>query len=166
MKRRIVVVMGIFLVVSMVTAVALANRNSDLDAVRAATSHYHRTEVAQANGWDLVPGLDHCFENPGVGAMGFHYINVDILDLTLDATQPEALVYAPGPNGKLMLAAVEYIVPAEPWDAANGSELPSVLGQNLHLNDALGVYVHHAWVWKHNPAGVFEDWNPEVSCPS
>lgn len=22
----------------------------------------------------------------------------------------------------------------------------------------------HVWVWKHNPNGMFEDWNPNVSC--
>jgi hypothetical protein len=23
----------------------------------------------------------------------------------------------------------------------------------------------HAWVWRHNPNGLFDDWNPRVSCP-
>jgi hypothetical protein len=40
-----------------------------------------------------------------------------------------------------------------------------VMGEDLHLNSALGVYVLHAWVWRNNPAGILEDWNPEVSCP-
>jgi hypothetical protein len=22
----------------------------------------------------------------------------------------------------------------------------------------------HVWVWKHNPSGMFEDWNPTVNC--
>jgi hypothetical protein len=22
----------------------------------------------------------------------------------------------------------------------------------------------HAWIWQNNPAGMFEDWNPTVSC--
>jgi hypothetical protein len=39
-----------------------------------------------------------------------------------------------------------------------------VLGQRLHLNEALGVYILHAWVWQHNPNGIFEDWNPTVHC--
>jgi hypothetical protein len=64
----------------------------------------------------------------------------------------------------LQLAAVEYIVPADAWDEVN-SELPSVLGHNLHLNEALGVYVLHAWIFMNNPDGIFEDWNPNVSCP-
>jgi len=164
MKRRLLLFLGMLLMLSIMVVPVSAMGQSALAAVRAATARFHRTEVAQAAGWDLVPGLDHCFENPGVGAMGYHYINVGILDLTLEATQPEALVYAPE-RGELKLAAVEYIVPAEPWDAAHGSELPSVLGHSLHLNQALGVYVLHAWIWKHNPAGMFADWNPQVSCP-
>jgi hypothetical protein len=39
-----------------------------------------------------------------------------------------------------------------------------VLGQHLHLNAGLGVYVLHAWIFMNNPAGIFEDWNPDVTC--
>jgi hypothetical protein len=38
-------------------------------------------------------------------------------------------------------------------------------GRSFHLNEALAVYVLHAWIWKINPAGMFEDWNPNVTCP-
>ena len=27
-----------------------------------------------------------------------------------------------------------------------------------------GTYALHAWVWEHNPAGMFADFNPNVSC--
>jgi hypothetical protein len=41
-----------------------------------------------------------------------------------------------------------------------------VLGMPMHiLVPAVGFYIMHAWVWQPNPAGMFEDWNPEVSCP-
>ena len=95
--------------------------------------------------------------------MGYHYVNVALLDLVIEATQPEVLVYAPVGNGKLKLVAVEYMIPAKPWDAANNVP-PTALGQTMHLNPHLGAYVLHAWLWRHNPAGMFEDWNPEVSC--
>jgi hypothetical protein len=144
---------------------ARADDPAELAQLRSATAQYHRTTVAEDDGYHLVPGLDHCFNRPGVGAMGYHYINVDLLDLALDANAPEAMVYAPGVQGQLHLAAVEYIVPAAAWDDAGNVEPPTVLGRHLHLNEALGVYVLHAWVWRHNPAGIFEDWNPEVSCP-
>lgn len=164
-KLMLVIALVLVLVVTGVT-VAMAAAQNDLAQVRRATARYHRTEVAQAAGYDLLPGLDHCFENPGVGAMGYHYINADLLDLELNADEPEAMVYAPGPNGQLKLAAVEYIVPAEPWDEAGTGDLPEVLGHHLHLNADLGVYVLHAWVWENNPSGMFEDWNPRVICDS
>ncbi len=25
-------------------------------------------------------------------------------------------------------------------------------------------YSLHAWIWKHNPSGTFEPWNPQVQC--
>jgi len=167
--KRLVIIGLVIVMVLGIASVALARGRgqSNIAKVRAATAGFHRTSAAQAAGWDLVLGLDHCFENPGVGAMGFHYINVDLLDTTVELTQPEAMVYEPGKNGKLKLAAVEYIVPAEPWDNAGNEDPPyhAELDRSFHLNEALGVYVLHAWIFKNNPAGMFEDWNPNVSCP-
>ena len=153
MKRIRNTLAGLIAAASMVPAVA-ASRTADADLapVRTATARYHQPAAARAAGYDLIPGLDHCFESPGVGAMGFHYIDAASLDLELDALRPEAMVYAPGPNGVLTLAAVEYIVPAADWDAAGHTEPPSVLDHSLHLNAALGVYVLHAWIWQHNPS--------------
>lgn len=138
---------------------------NELAQLRAATAEFHRPEAAQAAGYDLVPGLDHCFDNPGIGGMGYHYINVSILDTTVELSRPEAMVYIPGPDRNLQLGAVEYIVPAAAWDAEGHTDLPMLFGRYLHLNEALGVYILHAWVWKHNPSDMFEDWNPNVSCP-
>jgi hypothetical protein len=137
---------------------------NQLTQVRAVTAQFHRTDAAKAAGYTLVPGLDYCFDNPGVGGMGFHLIKTSSLDLTVNVLEPEAMVYAPGPNGQLQLDAVEYIVPAAAWDAAGNTQLPSVLGQRFHLDAALGVYILHAWIWRENPLGMFEDWNPKVSC--
>lgn len=166
MKRKVWILVGLVAILTLAAVpVVRAFGRDQLDDIRAATAQFHRTEAAQAAGYTLVPGLDYCFNNPGVGAMGYHYINTASLDVTLDVLHPEAMVYAPGPNGQLHLGAVEYIVPAAAWDAAGHTEPPSLLGHHLHLNQALGVYVLHAWVWRHNPAGVFADWNPTVSCP-
>jgi hypothetical protein len=142
-----------------------ALRLSDqLAQVRAATAQFHSTDAAKAAGYVSVPDLDSCFNNPGVGGMGFHLIKTSSLDLTVNVLEPEAMVYAPGPNGQLQLDAVEYIVPAAPWDAAGNTKPPSVLGQTFHLDAELGVYILHAWIWQENPSGMFEDWNPKVSC--
>jgi len=100
--------------------------------------------------------------------MGFHWFNHDkIHDTTVDPYHPEALVYAPRRNGSLRLAAVEWVVPKNLWEAEHGvgAPPPTVLGHEMHiLNPALGWYVAHAWVWMHNPSGVFSDWNPSVDC--
>lgn len=103
--------------------------------------------------------------DPAQGAMGFHWFNHDMIhDTELDPRRPEGLVYAPMSNGKLRLAAVEWIVPKALWDEGN-TEPPELFGQELHvLNPALGWYILHAWVWMHNPSGMFSDWNPRVDC--
>jgi hypothetical protein len=167
MTRKQLMRVGLMVALSVlvVTTVSIAC-HWGLAHVRQATAQFHRIEVAQAAGYDLVPDLDYCFNNPGVGGMGYHYINLELLnDPALDPLQPEAMVYVPGPRGKLKLGAVEYIVLAAAWDAAGHTEPPEVLGHHLHLNQDLGVYVLHVWLWKHNPAGIFEDWNPNISCP-
>lgn len=162
-KGLIVVAVALAILAIIATTVAFAMSQDPIAKIRGATAQFQRTDGAQAAGYTLVPGLDYCFNNPGVGGMGFHYIKTSALDLSLDPYQPEALVYAPGPSGQLQLAAVEYIVPADKWDAAN-TRPPTVLGHDLHLNKALGVYVLHAWIYQENAAGMFEDWNPKVSC--
>jgi hypothetical protein len=140
---------------------------SDVAQVRGAVARYHTPDRAQAAGWGLVPGLDHCFDRPGVGAMGVHYIDTDaLLDPTLDPLRPEALVFVPGPDGQLRLGAVEYIVPMSLWE---GDEPPMVLGRHLHqLEPVPGVHVWglHVWLFQPNPDGIFADWNPQVSCGS
>jgi hypothetical protein len=135
----------------------------DLAQLRQATAPFHSLDAAQQAGYHLVPGLDFCFDNPGVGGMGFHYIDTtELNNTTLNLRRPEALVYAPSPNG-LQLAAVEYIVPQGLWDGAGNTQPPSLNGVSLHLDPSLGVYILHIWVWKNNPAGIFEDFNPKVS---
>ncbi|HET9983962.1 MAG TPA: hypothetical protein VFQ38_10260 [Longimicrobiales bacterium] len=131
-----------------------------LAGLRGATAKFHAIEAATAAGWSAQ--ITGCMEMPGTGGMGFHYGNTGLIDGVPEQFAPELLVYAPQKNGRLELVAVEYIVPytAVPRDA----EAPSLHGVPLHHNDAFGLWVLHAWVWKHNPAGMFEDWNPDVSC--
>ena len=165
MRRKSLFIAGLITVLAVVTVfVVQAAGKDDIAQVREATAKFHQSEAAQTAGYDLVPGLDHCFESYGVGGMGYHYINTSLLDTIVELSHPEAMVYTPGPNGTLQLGAVEYVVPAAAWDAEY-DELPQVLGHSFHLNETLGVYVLHAWIWKNNPSGLFEDWNPNVSCP-
>jgi hypothetical protein len=159
------------LVVLVMVPTAASAGQDELAQVRKATAQFHRVEVAQEAGYKLGYNeafpLDHCIAHPTAGAMGYHYFNIDLInDISVDALEPEGAVYAPGPNGQRNLVAVEWIVPKAAWEAAGNTEPPSVLGQPMHvLNPALGWYILHAWVWSHNPSGMFEDWNPKVVCP-
>ena len=135
----------------------------DVGEVRESVGAFHNIPLAEAGGYALLPGLDGCFDNPGVGGMGIHWINTTLLNnMVLDPNQPQAMVYARGADGALRLVAVEYIIPAAPWDATH-SGVPRLAGMKLHLETDLGVYVLHAWIWEHNPAGFFQDWNPRIS---
>lgn len=149
-------------------AQAQGDGNDDFAKVKAATARFHRTETAQAEQWDLRPGLDNCFDKPGTGGMGFHYINLtELHDLSENPLRPEALVYIPGPNGQRQLGAVEYIVPTAEWDAAGHTSPPELFGQTFAQDMTLGVYELHVWLFKDNPSGLFEDFNPKAPlCPA
>jgi hypothetical protein len=119
--------------------------------------------VAKAAGYGAFEG---CLEEPGTGGMGYHYVNFALVDVTVDAMQPEAMVYALGPNGQKQLGAVEYIVPAELWDATHSAGvLPILFGQQFLFDPDFGLYELHVWLWQYNPAGMFAPWNPRVRCP-
>lgn len=141
--------------------VASAQGGADIAAVRAATFKYHDLSAALADGYVK---FYQCTEQPGVGTMGQHYVNLSLAgDPAVDPLRPEALVYAPTRNGGLKLVAVEYVT----FDT---SSQPSVLGQPMLFRAAgnrYGLpdfYERHAWLWQGNPDGLFNDWNPDISC--
>lgn len=139
-----------------------ASQNRINAAIRQATAHYQRLEVALADGYarasECVPG------------MGFHYLSAGLLDGAVDPTRPELLVYEPQRNGRLRLVAVEFMVPAAAWDPFNSG--PPMLGSREfddHRPPGSGGppfphYQLHAWVWKDNPAGIYTPFNPNSSC--
>lgn len=164
LKNLILIVLVIVLTAGTVNIVFASGRD-ELTEVRSATKHLQSPENAVSAGWGLVPGLDYCFQNPGIGAMGYHYINTGMLDTKVNRALPEAMIFATGADGQLEFVAVEYIVPIQAWEDANLEGVPELYGLKFHRNDNLGVYVLHAWIGKDNPAGLFEDWNPLVTCP-
>ena len=131
-----------------------------VNELRAALGPYHQVKHAEAAGY---VGITGCMVKPGVGGMGFHYGKVPF-DGALDHTSPELLVYAPaGESGKnVRLVAVEWAVPYTVWPRESAP--PTVMGLPLHHNDDFQLWVLHAWAWENNPAGMFKDWNPRISC--
>ena len=161
MNRKTLIVSVLLSLMALSTVAAITP--IDLAQLRRATAPFHNLKLARNAGYDLVPGLDSCFENPKVGGMGFHFIDTtELNNTTLNLLHPEALVFAPSPDG-LQLGGVEYIVRQDLWDGAGNTQPPSLNGVDLHLDPSLGVYILHVWAWKNNPAGIFEDFNPAVA---
>jgi hypothetical protein len=138
----------------------VAAGQADVAAVRRATLKYHDLSAALADGYVL---FYECTEQPGVGTMGQHFINFDLVgNDAVDPLQPEGLVYAPRRGGGYKLVAVEYVT----FQAGL-----TVLGQSMNTVPATNrygipseFYAKHAWIWQGNPAGLFADWNRNVSC--
>lgn len=131
----------------------------DLARARAATAQFQRDSVAFDADYTFL-FLDMCMENQPTGGMGYHYVNVGLLDSIVEVERPEALMYEPGRNGQLRLVGLEYVIPADAWASADA---PVLFGQELVLND-FGLWALHVWIWKNNPEGIFKDWNPTVNC--
>ncbi|NNM31781.1 MAG: hypothetical protein HKO53_01865 [Gemmatimonadetes bacterium] len=131
-----------------------------LAKLRRYSAPLHNLERAEEAGFDVL--ITDCRENPGVGGMGYHYANLSRIDgAPPTLLEPEILVFAPRRNGSLGLGAVEYIIPFGLWTEAAP---PTLFGETFRANNVDGVWQLHVWLWKHNPAGLFEDWNPRVSC--
>jgi hypothetical protein len=161
--------------VALAAALAVAASGSvgtTADAVQA-TAAFHNLAVAEKSGYGLLKDKHGiaCIAMPGMPnmAMGVHWAKPALVgDGKLKVTTPEALVYAPD-HGTLRLAAVEYVVLKAAWDAQH-VEAPVLFGQRFNYTPAgnrFGLpayYSLHVWIWKHNPAGKFAMWNPEVHC--
>lgn len=136
-----------------------ADLDRNLVPLRQATAQFHNFGKAVEAGYDhrLTP----CWEHRTLGAMGYHQADTLLIDGTVDLLKPEVLMYEPGPGGQLRLVGMEYIVPIDAW---TGAEPPTLLGQEFHPHSFLPIYKLHVWLWRDNPSGIFEDWNPKVSC--
>jgi hypothetical protein len=133
--------------------------NRWLASLRGVLAPFHRFEAAHAAGYDAQ--ITPCMELPGTGGMGFHCGDPGLIDGVVEELKPELLLYEPQKNGRLRLVAVEYVVPFTAWTQADP---PSLHGLTFAANQTFQVWALHAWVWRHNPAGTFADWNPTVNC--
>jgi hypothetical protein len=157
-----------------VTASAAASGGGSTAAAARATARFHDLSVAKRAGYGLLKDKHGiaCIamdSMPAMGAMGVHFAKSALVgDGTLNPATPEALVYAPD-HGTMKLAAVEYVVLRSAWKAAHAGP-PMLFGRRFNFTPAgnrFGLpayYSLHAWLWKHNPAGMFAMWNPEVHC--
>jgi len=135
--------------------------------VRESTKRFHDVNQAMAEGYQLLFG---CVSGPDDGAMGLHYVNLQLVaDGVLDPRRPEIVIYEPQANGGKKLIGADFLVFSETWHAAN-TGTPELMGQLLHLFEApnrFGLpafYTLHVWAWKPNPTGAFVNWHSDVSC--
>jgi hypothetical protein len=151
-----------------------SNGRGELARVKHANDKYRKVSVAEAADYAKLLDKDGiaCIDMPGMGAMGIHYANVGLVgDGAINALTPEAVIYEPQEDGHLKLVAIEYVVLKAAWDAHHTAP-PSLFGQPFNFTAAgnrFGLpdyYSLHVWLWKHNPAGTFAPFNPDVSCTS
>jgi hypothetical protein len=141
---------------------AAATQGALLAEIRAATAQYQNVEAAIADGYVAATP---CLPNEGI-----RYRKLALIDGVVDPTQPELLLYEVLPNGKLHLAAVQFLVVAAAWDAIHTS--PPTLGEQAFMDRRSPPFVappfpNYAlvvWAWLHNPNGIYELFNPEVRC--
>jgi hypothetical protein len=126
--------------------------------LRQATRRYRDIENAVKDGFVL---LHDCEVRPGEGPVGTVYVHFGrVLDGVVDPTLPDALIYEPQRNGRLTLVGVEFAV----LISSEEQDPPTFLGVPFQREDEFGVFALHAWVWRHNPDGLFAEANPRVSC--
>ena len=133
---------------------------SELGHLRAATAKYHKFEDAKQAGYSVE--LTPCMADAALGGMGFHYGKASAIDATVNTLEPEVLLFEPQKNGKYKLVGVEFIVPYTLRPRSGPA--PTAFGQTFKQNDVFQLWALHAWIWQHNPAGMFADWNPTVNC--
>jgi hypothetical protein len=125
----------------------------ELQQARAATARYRDIKNAMKDGY---VDIDVVRQN-----MGYHFLKMDNLDATFDFRKPEILVYNKMEDGSMQLVAVEYAVPIPltPNNAPAG-----FTGDNdvWKYDTDFNLWLLHAWVWYHNPEGVFNPTNSLV----
>ncbi|MEU8778029.1 hypothetical protein [Streptomyces sp. NPDC048606] len=133
-----------------------------------ATAKFHRHDAAVRAGY--VPDK-YCVVNPsgGAGALGYPHFN-HAYDGSVDPQKPTALLYEGDGKGRWRLAGLEWMVVDRDGREDTDDDRPSLFGQPFRgplPARYAGQKVHyslHLWLWKDNPSGRFEPFNPAVVC--
>lgn len=162
-RRRLTMVVAALMIAALTPGAAQAHEKEELmdsaeelvDVLKDSTKDFRDVEDALAAGFVQA---SPCIEQPGVGGMGYHFVNPALVDDVTDPTMPEALVYLPDEDGDLELLAVEFL--------STAPTAPMVGGMEFEPGPFPGFFSLHAWVWEDNPAGTFVGFNPHISCPA
>jgi hypothetical protein len=176
MLRKLLGPLLILVVLGGTAGVVYASHNhggdDGLSRVKNATQQFRNLSTADDAGYKILLDKDGiaCIDMPDMGAMGVHFVKGDLVgDGVVDPNTPEAMVYEPDARGRMRLVAVEYVVFQQAWDA-NHDTKPDLFGETFTLTpdgNRFGLpafYSLHAWIYKHNPSGMFSMWNSKVTC--
>jgi hypothetical protein len=98
-----------------------------------------------------------------------HFLNPSLIGPVADPLRPPVLLYEPV-GDTLRLVAVEWFIPL----ATGITGRPQLFGQAFYgpmegdhplMPKALHHYDLHVWLFKANPAGLFNPTNPTLKCP-
>jgi hypothetical protein len=137
----------------------------ELQALRQSLEKYRDPYAAVRDGYFSTLG---CVVIEGQGGMGVHFINGQLIGPVPDPMKPPILIYDVV-GGKLELVAAEWFVPL----ATGVKERPVLFGRPFDgpmegheplMPAALHHYDLHVWLFKPNPAGLFNSTNPDVKC--
>ena len=157
MRRTVCLLVGMALLGACSDDPAGTSQSQDLATLRTLTAPFKSFDAGKAAGYN-APFMG-CFANDS-GAMGIHYQNPGIdLKATPSVSKPPFLMYEPQQNGTMSLVGVEYVKDAPPSDPA-----PTLFDQKFTYNTGLKIWALHVWAWKDNPAGLYANWNPTVTC--
>jgi PAS domain-containing protein len=140
-----------------------SDTRKELAQARRATARYHNIANALNDGYSEV---EPPFVLPGVGC---HLWNLDLLfgdNGDIDLEHPELLIYSDCSGdlgGGSELRAIEYARPCDglcdddnlPEGFSGDNDVWEVFGDNI-------LWTLHAWVWRHNPDGIFVKINPRI----
>ena len=139
--------------------------SAELERVRSALIKYQDPIKAVHDGYFSTVG---CVRYP-TGGMGIHFLNPQLIGPLPDPMRPTILLYEPV-GDKLRLVGAEWFIPL----ATGVKERPQLFGQPFDgpmegheplMPATLRHYDQHVWLFKSNPAGLFNIVNPNVKCP-
>jgi hypothetical protein len=140
--------------------------SAELERVRSALIKYQDPIKAVHDGYFSTVG---CVRYP-TGGMGIHFLNPQLIGPVPDPMRPTILLYEPV-GDKLRLVGAEWFIPL----ATGVKERPQLFGQPFDgpmegheplMPATLRHYDLHVWLFKSNPAGLFNMVNPNVKCPT
>jgi len=166
---------GLMSVACVVLVASLAHAQAPKETSQKLSPELERVRTARMKYQDPIKAVrDGYFSTVGcvrysTGGMGVHFLNPQLIGPVPDPMRPQILLYEPA-GDKFRLIGAEWFIPLN----TGIKEHPTLFGQRFDgpmegheplLPAELHHYDLHVWLFKPNPAGLFNPVNPNVKCP-